>query len=56
RFDRFILQYHIRQFGTRRVARRHLHQLCYTVTCIASRHARIRLFAWMAGIPIMVSR
>lgn len=43
RMDRFVLQYHIRQFGTKKLARRNLHQLCYSVTRLAGHHPRIEV-------------
>ncbi|CAM9880347.1 unnamed protein product, partial [Discosporangium mesarthrocarpum] len=54
RMDRFVLQYHIRQFGTRKLARRNLHQLCSSVTRLAEGNPRIKLFAILVGVPIMV--
>lgn len=39
--DRFVLQYHIRQFGTKKLARRNLHQLCKSITKLASSNPRI---------------
>ncbi|CAM9759835.1 unnamed protein product [Choristocarpus tenellus] len=52
--DRFVLQYHICQFGTRKLARRNLHQLCSSVTRLAEGYPRIKLFALLVGVPVMV--
>lgn len=52
--DRFVLQYHIRQFGTKKLARRNLHQLCKSVTKLASKNPRISASDFGAGKPSIV--
>lgn len=42
RMDRFVLEYHIRQFGTKQLARRNLNQLCKSVTRLAPNNPRIK--------------
>ncbi|CAM9971991.1 unnamed protein product, partial [Ectocarpus fasciculatus] len=39
--DRFVLQFHVRQFGTKKLARRNLHQLCKSITKLAPTNPRI---------------
>ncbi|CAM9744520.1 unnamed protein product [Hapterophycus canaliculatus] len=41
RMDRFVLQYHIRQFGTKKLARRNLQHLCKSITRLALTNPRI---------------
>ncbi|CAN0028521.1 unnamed protein product, partial [Ectocarpus sp. 6 AP-2014] len=41
RMDRFVLQFHVRQFGTKKLARRNLHQLCKSITKLAPTNPRI---------------
>ncbi|CAM9437381.1 unnamed protein product, partial [Scytosiphon promiscuus] len=54
RMDRFVLQYHIRQFGTKKLARRNLQQLCKSITRLAKANPRISAFAELIGVPVMV--
>ncbi|CAM9717051.1 unnamed protein product [Chrysoparadoxa australica] len=52
RFDRFVLQYFFRQFGTRVLARKSLRQLVVSLQQKGiSEYPRIVLFARLAGIP-----
>lgn len=44
--DRFVLQYHIRQFGTKKLARRNLHQLCKSITKLAANNPRLSVSKW----------
>ncbi|CAM9636375.1 unnamed protein product [Discosporangium mesarthrocarpum] len=52
RLDRFILQYHIRQFGTKSLARKKLRQFLASISKEGPSHPRITLFAKLCGVPI----
>ena len=50
RFDKFVLRYFKRLYGTRGIARRHLRSFVESVQRHAAEYPRISLFAVLAGI------
>eukprot|EP00903_Cladosiphon_okamuranus_P017344 g15979.t1 len=52
RLDRFLLQYYIRQFGTKALARKKLRQFVSSISIEGLSHPRVTLFAKLSGIPV----
>ncbi|CAM9156359.1 unnamed protein product [Ectocarpus sp. 12 AP-2014] len=52
RLDRFLLQYYIRQFGTKTLARKKLRQFVSSISKEGLAHPRVTLFAKLSGIPV----
>ncbi|CAM9534383.1 unnamed protein product, partial [Ectocarpus fasciculatus] len=52
RLDRFLLQYNIRQFGTKTLARKKLRQFVSSISKEGLAHPRVTLFAKLSGIPV----
>ncbi|CAM9541455.1 unnamed protein product, partial [Ectocarpus sp. 4 AP-2014] len=52
RLDRFLLQYNIRQFGTKTLARKKLRQFVSSISKEGLSHPRVTLFAKLSGIPV----
>ncbi|CAM9728915.1 unnamed protein product [Chrysoparadoxa australica] len=55
RFDRFVLQYHIQLYGTKKLARKKLQYLCKAATHHGLTNPRLKLFCWLAGVAVRVS-